>query len=622
VIFRRYLRNRAIGLTRRVTAPMRHWRGRRAPARLELVQVRRRLELLLSGMYGRTVRVGAKRRPTGGAAQPELDVVLPRSLDASHGIDAAAARYRLLAIEQAERLARGTGVVPLPANRLERDLFTLAEGAAVERAILDRAPGLASTIAELHARELASRPPLRGLTTEEREVELLARALVGDLSGASSAQLPSPGTPSDSLAWASVEAARIRGAPAASGRYRGLPGFESWQLATLPRREELPPIPGSSLSSIGMPSSAAAAPARRDVNDEPDAEPEASMTSLDAVKDETADGGASSTSDDAAADARDEAGGRKRGTPDSRGRETRASEPGISYPEWDHYAGRYRPDATTVHEALATEGDEQWADDTLREHATIVRQVRARFSQLRARRDRLRAQRSGDELDLDACVSALVDMRMHRVPTDRLYLLTRPARRTLAIVLLVDVSGSTGTKIADDRTVLDVERMTVLLASEALDALGDPYAVLAFSGAGAHDVELLTVKRFSGDARDAVHRRIAGLASMDYTRLGAALRHASAILNAQPAERRLLLLLSDGKPNDLRGYQGVYAVEDSRRALAEARASGVHSFCLTVDREETEYLPHLFGVSGYRLIRAPEQLPEALLRVVEQLLPN
>jgi nitric oxide reductase NorD protein len=109
---------------------------------------------------------------------------------------------------------------------------------------------------------------------------------------------------------------------------------------------------------------------------------------------------------------------------------------------------------------------------------------------------------------------------------------------------------------------------------------------------------------------------------MDNTRLGAAVRHATAVLNAQPAQQRLLLIVSDGKPNDVYGYQGEYAVEDSRRALADARASGVHAFCLTVDREETEYLPHLFGAAGYRILRAPEQLPSALLQVVEQLLPR
>jgi nitric oxide reductase NorD protein len=146
--------------------------------------------------------------------------------------------------------------------------------------------------------------------------------------------------------------------------------------------------------------------------------------------------------------------------------------------------------------------------------------------------------------------------------------------------------------------------------------------VLSFSGSGRHDVQVETVKGFAELDPAAVRRRISALAAGRNTRLGAAVRHATALLDAQPAERRLLLLLSDGKPNDIFGYQGSYAVSDSRRAVLEARASGVHTFCLTVDREEHDYLPHLFGTSGYRILRDPAQLPTALLQAVTQLLPQ
>jgi nitric oxide reductase NorD protein len=302
--------------------------------------------------------------------------------------------------------------------------------------------------------------------------------------------------------------------------------------------------------------------------------------------------------------------------------EVRAAPGGITYREWDEYAGRYREDEVTVQARIAGGADETWAVASLRAHAPLVRQVRARFAPLRAQRTRLRAQRAGDELDLDACVAALVDMRRGHLPDDRLYRLTRPARRTLAIMLLVDVSGSTNARLADGRTVLDVERLTLLLASEALEELGDPYAVLAFSSSGRHDVQVDTVKAFADADPAAVRRRISALASARNTRLGAAVRHATAVLNAQPAERRLLLLLSDGQPNDVGGYQGSYAVGDSRRAVLEARASGVHPFCLTVDREEQEYLPHLFGTNGYRVLRDPSHLPSVLLQVVTQLLPG
>jgi nitric oxide reductase NorD protein len=133
-------------------------------------------------------------------------------------------------------------------------------------------------------------------------------------------------------------------------------------------------------------------------------------------------------------------------------------------------------------------------------------------------------------------------------------------------------------------------------------------------------VSVRTVKGFTEHDDDAVRRRVSALSARENTRLGAAVRHATAVLSAQQAQRRILLLLSDGKPNDIDWYQGSYAIEDSRRALLDARASGVHPFCLTVDQEEQDYLPHLFGASGYRVLHRPEQLPEALLRVVDRML--
>ena len=278
------------------------------------------------------------------------------------------------------------------------------------------------------------------------------------------------------------------------------------------------------------------------------------------------------------------------------------------------------PHGATVSRSVAEEGDATWADDVLREHAPIVREIRDRFAPLRAQRTRLRRQRIGDELDLEACVTAFVDRRMGRVPSEQLYQVVRPARHTVAFALLVDSSGSTSTRLSDGRTVLDVERMTLLLASEALASLGDPYAMLAFSGVGRHGVHVRSIKGFEEHDLAAARRRIAALAPQDNTRLGAALRHATAVLNAQPAQRRVLLLLSDGQPNDVELYQGPYAIEDSRRALHEARAEGVVTFCLTVEQEEREYLPHLFGQTGYRVLSRPEQLPRALLEVVRTML--
>jgi nitric oxide reductase NorD protein len=609
----RLLRNRAIGLSRRAFAPIVAWRASRAEVSVSLASVRRRLELSLVAMYAQPMAVGASQSRATADASGAPDIELPDSLDASSGVTEAIERYRVLAIEQAERIVRGTPATH-PDDLLVRDLFLIAEGAAVDRAIVQRAPGIEAALAAARQRELTARPAGNDLGELARDVEAMVRRVL-TTAPLDDAGVPCAATPEESLAWATGEANRLR-AMRPHARYAGIRPIRLWQT-----RVAMSPL----LTLLAMPS------------------PPAERGKRKAATTSEQSGEAGEAGGDSEGEAREDGTGALTDTPGAPSAEARegdeaesavsaSSEParyvdrpapgGIQYREWDEYKNRYRPDEVTVHVSVAREGADTWAIDTLRTHAPLVRQIRARFAPLRAHRTRLRAQRSGDELDLDACVAALVEIRSGRVPDDRLYRLTKPARRTLAIALLVDVSGSTGASLDDGRTVLDVERMTLLLASEALDELGDPYAVLSFSSSGRHDVQVQTVKGFTEHDPPAVRRRISALSAGRNTRLGAALRHASALLGAQPAERRLLLLLSDGQPNDIFGYQGSYAVSDSRRAVLEARATGVHTFCLTVDREEHDYLPHLFGVNGYRILRDPGHLPTALLQAVTQLLPQ
>jgi nitric oxide reductase NorD protein len=604
----RLLRNRAIGITKRALAPAAAWRASREPATVTLATVGRRLELLLAAMYGRRMSVGVAPSSSPPASPANrADVALPAVLDAHDGQSRAIARYRLLAIEQGARLVRGTHADLPSMDPLERDLYTLAEGATIDRAIVRQAPGLAEELRSLRRTELTRRFALDRSPPAERDVEALLQSILDADPGAESDAIPDMASPAESAAWARDEAGRIRAGSPVAAHYRGIPAIDLWSLGSpAPGVEFATPLTKLALQRTAVdqpsPTGDANAPERGQQGDAPGAEGEDATTGApDAAGDEQPGGEIGAA---------------------TQAREASPMPGGILYREWDEYAGRYRPDEVTVHARVAPGMDDTWATDVLRTYAPLVRQIRGRFAPLRAHRTRLRAQRAGDELDLDACVAALVDLRRGHLPDDRLYRVTRPARRTLAIMLLVDVSGSTNAFMADGRTVLEVERMTLLLASEALDELGDPYAVLAFSSSGRHDVRVDAVKTFADHDAAGVRRRISALTSARNTRLGAALRHATAMLNAQPAERRLLLLLSDGQPNDIFGYQGSYAVGDSRRAVLEARASGVHPFCLTVDREEQEYLPHLFGANGYRVLRDPGQLPAVLLQVVTQLLPG
>jgi nitric oxide reductase NorD protein len=292
---------------------------------------------------------------------------------------------------------------------------------------------------------------------------------------------------------------------------------------------------------------------------------------------------------------------------------------GLAYPEWDWQAGAYRPRAAVVRERLAAEGDEAWVAAGLRRHAALVRRIRRGFERLRPRRTPLRRQRDGVELDIDALVSAHADRLGGSIADDRFYIDTRPLRRDVAIALLVDASASTDGWVQGDRRIIDVEKEALLVVGEALTALGDPYAITAFSSEGPARVDIRTIKRFDDRAgAGEVRRRIAALEPGGFTRVGAALRHVTACLMRQPARHRLLLLLSDGRPNDVDQYEGRYGIEDTRVAVTEARLQGVHCFCLTVDREAPRYASRTFG-RNYAVLSRAERLPAVLTALLGEL---
>jgi nitric oxide reductase NorD protein len=603
-------------------SPVRRWQGQRPATTMPLEQVRRRLELGVAAMYGLPVRVA----PAGASA--DADVVLPQRL-AMHGdADEAVARYRLLALAQAARLARGTNA-GAPADALVRDLYLVAESVAAERDVVTRAPKLAPLLQALRFGELSSRPKIYRLAHAERQVEALFRTVLATPADRAPDGIPAGASPAESRAWAEETAREIRRTSGESAHYRPLNPMTLWGLSWSARSSASEvELGGGTGGSRPDPYSSSQ---NEDENGSRRGESESAesgelragdseATDADDAAGEVAEGGASSSERSRAAHDDERAAEDEPRREERRPIVDRPPPGGIPYPEWDDYGHRMREHGATVSCSIAEAGDAAWADDVLREHAPLVREVRDRFAPLRAHRQRLRRQRSGDELDLEACVTAIVDRRMGRVPSEQLYQIVRPARHSVAIALLVDASGSTATRLADGRTVLDVERMTLLLASEALATLGDPFAMLAFSGAGRHGVRLRTIKGFEEHDAEAARRRIAALVPEENTRLGAAVRHATAVLRAQPAQRRVLLLLSDGQPNDVDFYQGAYAIEDSRRALNEARAEGVVPFCLTVEQEDRDYLPHLFGETGYRVLSRPQQLPQALLDVVRGML--
>jgi nitric oxide reductase NorD protein len=287
----------------------------------------------------------------------------------------------------------------------------------------------------------------------------------------------------------------------------------------------------------------------------------------------------------------------------------------LTYPEWDYRSQSYLPDHCRVLATAASETGESWTpDESMRRH---IRQVRRRFEVLRPRHELIRAQADGHDLDLDALVRARCDLRAGSGTMDRVHVAMRPQGHDLAVTLLVDVSLSTDAWV-DGYRVLDVEKEALLVLAHGLSACGDRHSILTFTSRRRSWVRLETVKAFGEPMSGAVERRIGALKPGYYTRIGAAVRHASAELARQPQRKKLLLVLTDGKPNDVDHYEGRFAVEDTRKSVQEARRQGLAVFGVTVDAAAQAYFPTLFGRGGYAIVGNIRRLPAALPAIYRQ----
>ena len=249
-----------------------------------------------------------------------------------------------------------------------------------------------------------------------------------------------------------------------------------------------------------------------------------------------------------------------------------------------------------------------------------VRRLRGQFEALTPSRRWLKAQPEGSEPDLDACVRGWSDRSSgHLSGDDNRYLKCERRERDLACLVLADLSLSTDAHVSDEQKVIDVIRDSLMLLAEALGATGDRFALYGFSSLKRSHIRFQRIKSFDEAYGRLPRGRIAALRPGYYTRMGAAIRQSTRLLAIQPNAMRLLMILSDGKPNDMDHYEGRYGIEDTRVALHEARRQGLRPFCVTIDHEGADYLPHLFGVDGYTVIRRPEDLPARLPLLYAQL---
>jgi nitric oxide reductase NorD protein len=598
------------------------WRRRRPElAPPSLAEHAQRLEHLVAAAFGRALKIRPAQPPAPATllrkifqrekqpakALPATDgrsIWLPETLDVQDD-DEALARYRLMALRQGMRAVRGSADVDFPsAPPAVQDAYLLLEAAAADDALARLFPGTRAALRVLArprgvpdritASAQESLELARVLATED--TRLLKDEWTGEL------RVPSAAAPARN----SLEKEEQKGRPAKSAR-----------LARTPKVRE--PVPGEDEGKPG-PWMVQSSQPNEHVED-----PMGLQRPTDRDEQSAAEELAESVADLPEARLVTRPGTPKEVLLSAESPARRAfAEPapaqgGIAYPEWDYRLGEYRRPGAVVRLTTAEPGNPAWIRETLERHAGLVGGIRRRFEALRARRTRLRRQLDGEEIDLDACVESMADWIAGLPRSERLYQTLPPARRDMALGLLVDISGSTDSWVSGTRRTIDVEREALLLVCIALEALGERYTVQAFSGEGPGAVTVRALKGFEERYGDEVARRIAALEPDRYTRAGAALRHVTALLMRETARHRLLLLLSDGKPNDIDEYEGRYGVEDMRQAVLEARLQGIETFCLTVDRAAPAYLPAIFGARDYALLPRPELLPTALIDWIRRL---
>ncbi|MFO7559996.1 MAG: VWA domain-containing protein [Desulfobacterales bacterium] len=294
--------------------------------------------------------------------------------------------------------------------------------------------------------------------------------------------------------------------------------------------------------------------------------------------------------------------------------------PTYRYREWDDTLGDYLQDHVLVREKSIVGLDEGFYENALKLYQGLIKKIQVSFELLKPEGLKiLRRWREGDEFDYRAMIDFAIEKKAGLLPSDRLYTKRIKKNRDVSVLLLVDLSRSTASNVAGtDKTVLMIEKESIVLLCEALKVVGDSFSIAGFSGTGRFGVDYYTIKGFDDKMSRDVIQRINGMKPLRSTRLGAAIRHAASNLDKASSTVRLLLILGDGFPNDT-GYKNQYAMEDTRRALLEARSKNIYAHSILVNIAGDSRLDSLYGKIRHTVISDVCDLPDKLLRIYRDL---
>lgn len=300
------------------------------------------------------------------------------------------------------------------------------------------------------------------------------------------------------------------------------------------------------------------------------------------------------------------------------------------YEEWDHELADFRTAWCRVIERPARRGARQFVQAVRAQYGPLISSIRHQFQLLRPEAlQKVRGEWDGEEFDLQAVIDYALDRQTSGRVSERLYVRRLRRQRDVAVSFLLDMSSSTARTVTPrssrvgvsrpSKRIIDIEKEGLVLMSEALEAVGDRYAIQGFTSEGRHNVKFYIIKDFDEKPSPEVEARIGGITYQNNTRLGAAIRHATARLMRQQARTKLLIVLSDGRPYDHDYGDARYAREDTKIALRQARMAGVIPFCITIDRDSEIQLRDMYGEVGYTIIDDVLSLPERLPSIYRRL---
>lgn len=283
------------------------------------------------------------------------------------------------------------------------------------------------------------------------------------------------------------------------------------------------------------------------------------------------------------------------------------------YHEWDYNSQTYRPDWVSVYEGLHPQGNAADIDKLLEKHAGLAKRLKKMLDLLKPQdKVRIRYQEEGSELDLDVAIRSLIDYKSGAQPDTRINMSHRNDGRNIAVMLLLDLSESLNEKAAgSQQTILELSQEAVTILGWAVEKLGDPFAIAGFHSNTRHDVRYLHIKGYTERWDDVVKSRLAAMEASYSTRMGAAVRHAAHYLEKQQADKKLMLILTDGEPADIDSKDGRILIEDARQAVKELSQQGIYSYCINLDPKADEYVSDIFG-KQYTIVDKVEQLPAKL----------